>query len=434
MACLPTSEAVPSRWNSKDRYPFLEVNVSCLKVTYVGQGRTDADAAAIRADASVPTECGIFYFETTIVDRGREGFIGIGYCAKNVNLNRLPGWERGSYGYHGDDGNAFRGCGTGMNFGPSFSNPDIIGCLYNLFDRSIAYTKNGKYLGVAFANVPPDVLFPTVGMRTRGEIVESNFGESPFAFNYAGYCTHQLKALKQTMMQTSIPRASTVASDLVMSYLLHCGFTETALKYFKERHDGSLDSFSEQEWETLTASSNFRLRVRSSIMRGDMEECLKILEAENPTLLANEDAMKAIYEQQFLEMFHRPTTVGDRIEFARTFLRSSPAVLSVLAYTDPINSPLAHFFSKDHREATADAVNACLLIQAGQPQHAPLESIFRQLNVVVSSLVDHKVGSAAPLRHPYEWLDLSLVERKPQSLSQLIHTSPDANADAMDTE
>ena len=45
---------------------------------------------------------------------------GIGFSARSVKLDRLPGWEKGSYGYHGDDGNAFEGSGTGKPYGPVF--------------------------------------------------------------------------------------------------------------------------------------------------------------------------------------------------------------------------------------------------------------------------------------------------------------------------
>lgn len=30
--------------------------------------------------------------------------MGIGLSAENVNLQRLPGWDKNSYAYHGDDG------------------------------------------------------------------------------------------------------------------------------------------------------------------------------------------------------------------------------------------------------------------------------------------------------------------------------------------
>ena len=40
--------------------------------------------------------------------------MGIGLSMQQVSTNRLPGWDKMSYGYHGDDGNAFCGSGTGQ--------------------------------------------------------------------------------------------------------------------------------------------------------------------------------------------------------------------------------------------------------------------------------------------------------------------------------
>lgn len=46
---------------------------------------------------------------------------GIGFCARDVDLQRLPGWEPHSYGYHGDDGFIFPGVGRGHPYGPTFT-------------------------------------------------------------------------------------------------------------------------------------------------------------------------------------------------------------------------------------------------------------------------------------------------------------------------
>lgn len=40
-------------------------------------------------------------------------YMGIGLSVQGVNLNRLPGWDTHSYGYHGDDGHSFCSSGQG---------------------------------------------------------------------------------------------------------------------------------------------------------------------------------------------------------------------------------------------------------------------------------------------------------------------------------
>ena len=128
-----------------------------------GPGSADKDAASVRANTCTPSNKAIFYFEVEVISSGREGYIGahthlvsppmhevcnrcrwwahrsimlldsveetltacihttgVGFCTADVNMDRLPGWEPQSYGYHGDDGNAFRSDGKGRRYGPTF--------------------------------------------------------------------------------------------------------------------------------------------------------------------------------------------------------------------------------------------------------------------------------------------------------------------------
>ena len=104
----------------------------------------------MRATQPIPASCGLYYFEVKIISKGRDGYMGVGLSAQGVNMNRLPGWDKQSYGYHGDDGHSFCSSGTGQAYGPTFTTNDVIGCGLNLIDGSCFYTKNGIHLGIAF--------------------------------------------------------------------------------------------------------------------------------------------------------------------------------------------------------------------------------------------------------------------------------------------
>lgn len=166
---------LPSRWNSQDKYGGLEVLSDGQEVKFTGPKSDrdrDLEACAIRADHPMPPQCGIYYFEVTIISRKREEYvytcqyirsyvsnptfrssIGIGFSSKNVPLSRLPGWEPESWAYHGDDGHSFCCNSSGKHYGPPFNAGDIIGCGINFRSNSAFFTKNGDHLGSLLPNL-----------------------------------------------------------------------------------------------------------------------------------------------------------------------------------------------------------------------------------------------------------------------------------------
>ncbi|KDQ19805.1 hypothetical protein BOTBODRAFT_378313 [Botryobasidium botryosum FD-172 SS1] len=183
----PLSEEVlklPTRWNELDRFPPLTVGTDGREISFLGNVTPgEREAAAVRADNPIPPACGIYYYEVEILNKGVKGHIGIGFGTKGVQLNRLPGWEHDSWGYHGDDGHSFPQISLDAPpYGPRFSTGDIIGCGIDFTKRRAFYTKNGAFLGLVFDNLPKD-LYPLVGLRTPQESVRVNFGQQPFKFD-----------------------------------------------------------------------------------------------------------------------------------------------------------------------------------------------------------------------------------------------------------
>jgi hypothetical protein len=68
---------LPTRWSDHDKLSGIDVLADGLEVRFVGPGKSnqDHDAAAVRADHAMPPQCGMFYYEVTILNRGKEGYV-----------------------------------------------------------------------------------------------------------------------------------------------------------------------------------------------------------------------------------------------------------------------------------------------------------------------------------------------------------------------
>ena len=141
---------LPSGWNKDDKDVALEVIGEGYEVSLKHQGgrSNDHEACAIRADHYMPPQCGVYYFEVTVLNKRREDTtIGIGFSTKKMSLQRAPGWEAESWGYHGDDGHCFTAHSSGKAYGPKFGPGDTVGCLVNFRLGHALFTKNGDDLG-----------------------------------------------------------------------------------------------------------------------------------------------------------------------------------------------------------------------------------------------------------------------------------------------
>ncbi|CAI2190375.1 1260_t:CDS:2, partial [Funneliformis geosporum] len=141
----------------------------------------EENCVAIRADFPIPEQCGLFYFEVDIIDIGQNGKIGIGFCTKSAGLNKMPGREYFSWGYHGGDGRIFFNSRIGKPYGPKFMTGDTIGCCLNFRNNMVFYTRNGVNLGIAFRNLEK-ALYPCVGILSPGGTVGANFGYRKFKY------------------------------------------------------------------------------------------------------------------------------------------------------------------------------------------------------------------------------------------------------------
>lgn len=333
---------LPTTWNPKDKCSLLELSKGNLKVTYNGTGKNDSDAAAVRANYPMPYQCGLFYYEVTIVSKGRNGYIGIGFCTSSVDLKKLPGWESYSWGYHGDDGHSFCCSGTGKSYGPTFTTNDTIGCCLNFMNMTAFYTKNGVNLGVAFRDIKNEFLYyPSIGLRTPGEIIEVNFGQKKFKFDIENCFKEEkaklwkyintidlpiIKPEKESLWKYNSVDSSASKTDnslvknnsdslnglneLVLQYLVHHGYSETAQTFYNNafaKEDSSQDNNKEKGTESNAVGAgglsgmvenneifdmeNLKNRqsIKEYILQGDIDSAIELTNRLYPTVLINND-------------------------------------------------------------------------------------------------------------------------------------------------
>jgi len=377
--------AVPTEWNAKDKWNFLTLSEEFMRVSYHGAGKTDIDAAAVRANRSVPTSgCAVYYYEIEVINAGQNGYIGVGFCGGSVNLNRLPGWERNSFGYHGDDGYAFRESGTGVSYGPPYSTGDVVGCCWNMIEGSIFFTKNGTAFGTAFSNVRGP-LYPTVGLRTPGEIVEANFGADeqtrPFRFDIETYVRDvRDKVLAQAMQESALVSYHEIVTETVLNFMIHHGYAASAAVFAR-------DTGREESVGAEVASTLQRQRICRLVLDGQIRQAIDAATEMHPDILENdEDTLFQLRCQEFIELIRRKGPIGDILAFGKQQLSQFLGkrkefddqlsdVFSLLAFSDPSQSEKSSLLEIRRREPVAAALNGAILAAQNQSRSSALERI-----------------------------------------------------------
>ncbi|XP_030375735.1 ran-binding proteins 9/10 homolog isoform X2 [Scaptodrosophila lebanonensis] len=289
---------LPRCWSSHDKCLSLGLSQNNLRVTYKGLGIKHSDAASVRTAYPIPSSCGLYYFEVRIISKGRNGYMGIGLTAQQFRMNRLPGWDKQSYGYHGDDGHSFHSSGNGTDYGPTFTTGDIIGCCLDFVNNSCFYTKNGVNLGVAFKDLPTK-LYPTVGLQTPGEEVDANFGQEPFKFEKFEEMLKEMRAnvlRKIDRYPHLLETPENLMSRLVSTYLVHSGYSKTAEAF---------NAYTQQPFDEDLSSIKTRQKIIKLIQTGKMSQAIEHTIRSYPGLLENnKNLWFALKCRQFIEMIN----------------------------------------------------------------------------------------------------------------------------------
>ena len=439
-------ENFPSMWNSKDSYSSLALTHNNLWATFTGHSKThQKDAASVRANNSIPKSCGIYYFEIKILSKGRDGYIAIGLSSRKAATNRLPGMEKNSYGYHGDNGCIFPGCHLGKSYGPTYTTSDSIGCGLNTITNTCFYTKNGIFLGNAFQNVPAN-FYPTVGLQTTGETIAANFGQEKFIFDIEGFTSSFRQKLIDSIAKRQLPihkvsKASDYMHELVLSYLVHHGHCRSAKAFA---------SATEQEIEESEESIVQRQQIHQHILTGKISEVFNMCDKLYPNLFDNNLELKfRVKCQQFLEVlsgndsFHFPAFNGtedvfpfensnslenSHISTIRTYKELASLVyfgrnelnplvnlmteknimtdqltsyyhdiISILVYPEPMRSPFNYLLDNSQRISLSTYLNSAIQMRLNSPANPPLHKAVQYAKRTWQYMEEKEVGSTAIL-------------------------------------
>ena len=209
--------------------------------------------------------------------------MSIGWMMAGVELGRLVGWDKGSWGWHGDDGMSFEEKGAGEDFSEKWGSKswsdstelirvagDTVGAGIEFATGRAFFTKNGKFVGRSslcvfgciglripaghrFKNLSSG-LHPAIGLRTPRESIAVNFS-GPFVFDIDGYVQN---LRDQAWMEATKPREVLHVSRLCDQKTAASGSRAGSLKAVEVEEDENVLPSKDESLDSLPQLSPLR--------------------------------------------------------------------------------------------------------------------------------------------------------------------------------
>ena len=117
------------------------------------------------------------FFDTKIINFGKECEIVIGVCSDDYSLVQLPGWRPKSIGFHCYTGNLYQNSELPQQTGSICSEGDVIRCTVSPVDKSdkrvaITFHRNGELVAKALDWTPPHGFHAQLGMTSESEAIQ----------------------------------------------------------------------------------------------------------------------------------------------------------------------------------------------------------------------------------------------------------------------
>ena len=183
---------VPLLWSNTDKGDGITYDGDTMECVRAKEG--EDNHSMIFTTHPISKDSKDFYFEVRVEDEGENGWIGIGLAKSDAKYpnERMPGWDDGTIGYHGDDGGIYHNvdwkhqatCET-------FHSGDTVGCMMTrtVIDDDayllVSFTKNGERLKPT-RYLEDGNYHPTIGMGSVGAKVTANLGETEFLYQFKG--------------------------------------------------------------------------------------------------------------------------------------------------------------------------------------------------------------------------------------------------------